>query len=145
MVGSYNDPEQRRLTAVEQILSVPDCDEAFRLDEIDPEEEVWENFYVKFRVLLRRTDCLIAVFENNDGGHELEIGEASIGDTYVLKRDYESISVDHDVEYAKYDAMLGTLFDFLDEHDRLVEWETKRELYAGAAELSARLGHGEPP
>jgi hypothetical protein len=96
-------------------------------------------------VFLLRADHVVAVFESNDGGHELEIGEVDLDRVHVLKRDYESVSVDHDLEYAKYDAMLGTLFDLLDRRDRLHEWKTKREFYAAAAELSATVGNGHPP
>lgn len=145
VLGSYDDPEKHRLTALGQILSEPSADEAFTLEEIDPGVDVWENFYVKFRVFLLRTDHVVAVFESNDGGHELEIGEVDLDRVHVLKRDYESVSVDHDLEYAKYDAMLGTLFDLLDRRDRLHEWETKREFYAAAAELSTTVGNGHPP
>jgi hypothetical protein len=145
VLGSYDEPEKHRLDALCRVLSVPERDEPFTLEEIDPGVDVWENFYVKFRVFLLRADHVVAVFESNDGGHELEIGEVDLDQVHVLKRDYESVSVDHDLEYAKYDAMLGTLFDLLDRRDRLHEWETKREFYAVAAELSATLGNGHPP
>ncbi len=145
VLGSYDEPEKQRLDALCRVLSVPEGDEPFTLEEIDPGVDVWENFYVKFRVFLLRTDHVVAVFESNDGGHELEIGEVDLDRVHVLKRDYESVSVDHDLEYAKYDAMLGTLFDLLDRRDRLHEWETKREFYAAAAELSATVGNGHPP
>lgn len=145
VLGSYDEPEKQRLDALCRVLSVPEGDEPFTLEEIDPGVDVWENFYVKFRVFLLRADHVVAVFESNDGGHELEIGEVDLDRVHVLKRDYESVSVDHDLEYAKYDAMLGTLFDLLDRRDRLHEWETRREFYAAAAELSAALGDGHPP
>lgn len=142
VLGSYDEPEKHRLTALGQILSEPSADEAFTLEEIDPEIDVWENFYVKFRLFLLRADHVVAVFESNDGGHELEIGEVDLDRIHVLKRDYESVSVDHDVEYAKYDAMLATLFDLLDRRGRLHEWESKHEFYEAAADLSATLGNG---
>lgn len=142
VLGSYDEPEKHRLTALGQILSEPSADEAFTLEEIDPEVDVWENFYVNFRLFLLRADHVVAVFESNDGGHELEIGEVDIDQVHVLKRDYESVSINHDVEYAKYDAMLGTLFDLLDRRDRLHEWESKHEFYEAAANLSATLGDG---
>lgn len=142
LLGSYSEPEKYRLNALGQIISAPDGDEAFTLEEIDPEVDVWENFYVKFRLFLLRADHVVAVFESNDGGHELEIGEVDIDQVHVLKRDYESVSINHDVEYAKYDAMLGTLFDLLDRRGRLHEWESKHEFYEAAADLSATLGDG---
>lgn len=142
VLGSYDEPEKRRLRALCQILSVPDGDEPFTLEAIDPDVDVWENFYVKFRVFLLRADHVVAVFESNDGGHELEIGEVDLDQVHVLKRSYESVSVDHDLEYAKYDAMLGTLFDLLDRRGRLHEWETKREFYETAGRISEVLGDG---
>lgn len=143
VLGSYDEPEKYRLTALGQILSEPPADEAFTLEEVDPEVDVWENFYVKFCLFLLRADHVVTVFESNDGGHELEIGEVDLDRVHVLKRDYESVSVDHDVEYAKYDAMLATLFDLLDRRDRLHEWETKHEFYEAAIELSEALGNGD--
>ncbi|MFL9603559.1 hypothetical protein ACKC5Q_23090, partial [Aeromonas dhakensis] len=89
------------------------------LEEIDPGVDGWRNFYVKFRVLLSRVDHIVAVIEDNDGGHELELGEADLSDVYVLKRDYTGPSIDNDIEYEKYDAMLGTLCDLLSERGRL--------------------------
>jgi hypothetical protein len=145
IIGSYDEPQKSRLQTVRRLLSIPDRDEAFTLEEIDPEVDVWENFYVKFRIFRMRADYVIGVFEDNDGGHELEVGDADLSKTYVLKRDYRSISVDDDVEYEKYDAMLGTLFDLLDRRKQLITWETKRELLEGAAILSAELGHGSRP
>ena len=59
------------------------------------------------------SDYVIGVFEDNDGGHELELGEGNLSTTYILKRDYSNASIDNDVEYEKYDAMLGTLFFYL--------------------------------
>lgn len=143
VLGSYDEPEKFRLNALCHILSVPPNDEPFTLEEIDPDVDVWENFYIKFRLFLLRADHVVAVFESNDGGHELEIGEIDLDQVHVLKRDYESVSVDHDVEYAKYDAMLGTLFDLLDRRDRLHEWETKHEFYEAAIKLSEALGNGD--
>lgn len=119
VIGSYAEPMKSRVETVREQLSKPPGDEAFVLDEIDPDVDVWENFYVKFRVFLVRAQYVVGVFEDNDGGHELEIGEVNLSTTVVLKRDYHPASIKDDVERAKYDAMLATLFDLLDRRGRL--------------------------
>lgn len=145
VVGNYDEPQKTRLETVRRLLSEPAPDEAFTLEEIDPEVDVWENFYVKFRVFLLRADHLVGVFEDNDGGHELEIGETPLSSVSVLKRSYASVSIENDVEYEKYDAMLGTLFDLLDRRNRLYEWEDESDLIVATKRLSTDLGNGTPP
>lgn len=145
IIGSYSAPQKDRVEAVRDKLSEPVEDVAFILEEIDPKTDAWENFYVKFRVFLSRCHYVIGVFENNDGGHELEIGEADLSVTYVLKRDYTNVSIDNDIEYEKYDAMLGTLFDLLDRRDQLFRWETEDELYKQTQWIGYYLGSAEKP
>lgn len=99
VIESYHDPQKDRVERVRNLLSDPESDEAFTLEEIDPAVDVWENSHVNFRLFLLRSDYLVGVFEDNDGGHELEIGETALSDVYVLKRTYESVSIQHDVEY----------------------------------------------
>lgn len=144
VVGSYDEPQKQRVELVRDLLSDPAGDEAFTLEEIDRDVGVWENFYVKFRLFLLRADHLIGVFEDNDGGHELEIGEAPLSDVYVLKRTYESVSIENDVEYDKYDAMVGTLFELLDRRGRLYEWEDESDLLVATKRLASDLGNGRP-
>lgn len=145
VIGSYDQPQKERLYRACDLLEEHGMT-PFLLDEIDPGMEGWRNFYVKFRVLLTRVDHVIAIVEDNDGGHELELGEADLSDTYVLKRDYTAISLEdgdegpyHDIEREKYDAMIATMFDLLDTRDHLYEWTTLTELDERIKDLAADL------
>lgn len=140
VIGSYSDPQKERVDLVRDILSKPPGDEAFILEELDPETDVWENFYVKFRLFLLRSDYVIGVFEDNDGGHELEIGDVNLPDIYVLKRDYTDTSINNDIEYKKFDAMLGTLFELLERREQIYHWESLDELKEGTRNLRSELG-----
>lgn len=128
IIGNYADNKEERVRLVQTILSKEEGHEAFLLKEIDPSTDIWENFYIKFRVFLNRNDFLIGVFEDNDGGHELELGEGKIENTYVLKREYMQDSINRDIEHEKYDAMIGTYFDLLDRRNHLYQWTTETEL-----------------
>jgi len=143
VIGSYAERKKGRVEAVRDRLSSRSGAEAFLLDEIDPDVDVWE--YVKFRVYLARCHYVVGVFEDNDGGHELEIGEADLSTTFVLERDYREASIDDDVEFEKYDAMLATLFDLLDRRGHLSCWTTEAELAEETRRLGARLGNATPP
>lgn len=123
VLGNYDDGRKKWLEQACALLEhyVPDG-VAFLLSDLDAENDDWENFYVKFRYVLSFVDYPVVVAEDNDGGHELELGEVSLSVTYVVKRDYESASIDHDVEYEKYDAMMGKLFDVMGRRDHLFEW-----------------------
>jgi hypothetical protein len=141
VLGSYDTHDSRdgpkdRLTRV--------CDEidesrfsarGFRLDELDEDGDHWQNFYLKFRYTLIGTDYSVMVAESNDGGHELELGEVPKEDLSVLKREYSSVSLDSDVEYEKFDAMMATLFAVLDENGRLWRWTTEGELLESVQEV----------
>lgn len=85
------------------------------------------------------SDYVIGVFEDNDGGHELELGEADLSTTYLLKRDYSHVSIDNDVEYEKYDAMLGTLFEMINDREHLIAWTSEGELHEAIEEISELL------
>lgn len=136
VIGNYDTPQKDRIEDVRETLSeLRPGDEAFILEDIDPELTAWENFYVKFRVLLEGSDYVIGVFEDNDGGHELELGEADLSTTYILKRDYSNASIDNDVEYEKFDAMIGTLFEMMDDREHLVSWTAEEELHEAIEEL----------
>jgi hypothetical protein len=140
VIGNYDDQQKDRLEDVrDQLSELRAGDEAFILEDIDPNIEAWENFYVKFRVLLEGSDNVIGVFEDNDGGHELELGEADLSTTYILKRDYGEASIDNDVEYEKYDAMLGTLFEMMDDRGHLISWTSEEELRDAVEEISETL------
>lgn len=145
VIGSYAERKKGRVEAVRDQLSNLSGAEAFLLEELDPDVDVWENFYVKFRVFLARCHYVVGVFEDNDGGHELEIGEADLSTTFVLKRDYREASIDDDVEYEKYDAMLATLFDLLDRRGHLRSWTTEAELADETRRLGDILGNATSP
>lgn len=136
VIGNYDEGKKHRVHAVRDQLSEPPREEAFILDEIDPDVDVWMNFYVKFRVFLLRCQHVVGVFEDNDGGHTLEIGEADLLDVYVLKREYDDRETEHDA----YDGMLGTLFQLLNHRDHLYRWHTEDELLEQTRRLQDELG-----
>lgn len=107
-----------------------DC-EAFILDEVGSDDNELEKFYLKFHLYLSRTDHVVGVFEDNDGGHELEIGEAPVEQTLVLKRDYPSRETEHE----RFDGMLAKLFEGLEHRDRLFRWTDEDELRAAVDSL----------
>jgi hypothetical protein len=134
ILGSYDSPEGRkgpkdRLKAVRDHInqeSLPAS--AFLLADLDETNEHWANFYLKFRYTLIGTEYVLLVAEDNDGGHELELGGVPLSDTYAFRRDYEGISIESDIEYEKFDAMMGALFDMMEENGRLKRWNTMEEL-----------------
>jgi hypothetical protein len=127
VIGNYDEErgQKERVLATRDRISAhhPDT-EAFLLEDVDPADEAWESWYVKFRVFLRRADTVVAVFEDNDGGHELEAGEVDNAMLYVLKRDYYDAdgTRDWDLEYERFDGMLVKLFDFLERRGQLYRW-----------------------
>ena len=82
------------------------------------EDDDYTNFYIKFRIVESLTDYAVLVAEDNDGGHELELGELPLETTYVAKRDYEHVPIGHDLEREKYDAMIAKLFELLETNDQ---------------------------
>jgi len=139
VLGNYSKPQISRVKQVRDELSRSDFRVAYILKEVDPDMTAWENFYIKFRVLLKRSDCIVAVVEDNDGGHELELGEVDLDQLHVLKRDYSGPSIDSDIEYERYDAMISTMFDLLDQRGRLHEWTTEPELEDQIDKLESEL------
>lgn len=140
ILGNYESAEKReapkdRLTAVRDKINEDILDaRAFLLDDLDETNEQWANFYLKFRYTLIGTDYVLLVAEDNDGGHELELGEVPLADTYVFKRDYRDVSIDSDIEYEKFDAMIATLFEMMAENNRLTRWTTTDELLESVKE-----------
>lgn len=134
ILWSYDSPEGRegpkdRLETVrDRINQDPSPSTAFLLGDLDETNEQWANFYLKFRFTLIGTDYVLLIAENNDGGHELELGEVSLESTYVFERDYSDISIENDIEYEKFDAMMSTVFDVMEENGRLRQWNTTDEL-----------------
>lgn len=123
LLGNYDErPKERLRLAQDLLVAHHDNAVAILLEDLDPENDNWENFYLKFRYTLTFIDYPVLVAEDNDGGHELELGEVPLAETYVVKRDYESLSIDHDLEYEKYDAMIAKLFGVFERNDHLFPW-----------------------
>jgi hypothetical protein len=152
VLGNYDTYPKRRVERVRDGLAGGrEGSVSFLLDEVDPDETIWKNFYVKFRVFLRRADYVVLVAEDNDGGHELEVGEVPNEKLYVLKRDYDGASLDPpttgrsarsptygDIDHDRFDAMLLTMFAFLESEDRLFSWSDLSELDQCVERLLAR-------
>lgn len=125
VVGNYAEHTKPRLVDARDVLDDRSPSHvAFLLEDIDPGSEAWQNFYVKFKVFAARSDWLVGIFEDNDGGHELEVGEVPREKLYVFKREYD----DRETEHAAYDAMIAGLFDVLDHDGRLFRWSSPTEL-----------------
>ena len=143
ILGSYDMPQSDRAGPKDRLVEAQDCLEdldqrctAVLLEDLDPDNDDWRNFYVKFRYTMATTDFTVLVAEDNDGGHELELGEATLSETYVAKRDYRHASVDKDLEYEKYDAMISTLFKLMDRRGHLFEWRTPAEFRDAIEQIS---------
>lgn len=128
VIGSYSEPEKERLRLLQDRLSDRSGHEAFLLEDLDQDLDAWRNFYVKFRVFQKRCGQVVGIFEHNDGGHVLELGEVMLSRTFILKRDFESSSIDDDIEKRRFDAMLYGIFKLLDKRNRLFRWGSEREL-----------------
>jgi len=127
VIGNYDEARGQKSRVVEtrdRISGDRPSTEAFLLEDVDPAEEAWSNWYVKFLVFRRRADHVVGVFEDNDGGHELEAGEVETDDLHVLKRTYLTADGDRDtdLEYERFDGMLAKYFAFLDARGRLYRW-----------------------
>ena len=143
VLGSYDTPRSDRTGPKDRLVEARDCLEdlnprstAVLLEDLDPDNGDWRNFYVKFRYTMATTDFNVLVAEDNDGGHELELGEATLSETYVAKRDYRHASVDKDLEYEKYDAMISTLFKLMDRRGHLFKWRTPAEFRDAIEQVS---------
>jgi hypothetical protein len=133
VIGNFDDPQKARLRSVRDELADRGTSHfAFLLDEIG--EQVWENFVVKFKIFADRVDFVVGVFEDNEGGHELELAELDREryqrKTRVFKQEYLSIEAERDA----YDAMLAHLFEIMGNRGQLHRWETKEELLELVAE-----------
>lgn len=128
VIGNYSfgRGQKHRVMDVRHELSITEeAPEAFILEDIDPDDEAWENWYTKFLIFKRRADFVVGVFEDNDGGHELEAGEVDNSDLYILKRDYYHPGGGRDTEqeHARFDGMLAMLFRYLEQRDQLYRWD----------------------
>ncbi|MFA9516587.1 hypothetical protein ACERIT_05120 [Halopenitus sp. H-Gu1] len=135
LLGNYDagpstrDGPKDRLETVRQIINLNQVTNfAILLEDLDPANDRWDNWYLKFQFTLLSTDYNILIAEDNDGGHELELGEIPLEETYVAKREYTHASLDKDLEYEKFDGMMATLFDFLDRAGHLYRWQDTTEL-----------------
>lgn len=150
LLGNYDAPQKSRLTQARSLLEHFDpAANAFLLSELDAGNDDWSNFYLKFRYTLTFVDHPVLVAEDNDGGHELELGEVPLDPTYVSKRDYEPISIDRDLEYEKYDAMIAKLFSLFERQEQLFAWTDRhgfaRSIEAIAADARAPTQTNESP
>ena len=85
-------------------------------------------------------DYVVVVMEDNDGGHELELGEVPLADTFVVKRDYSPASIERDLEREKYDAMLLKLYEFLTNSGQLYEWNSVESLSEAVKSIADETG-----
>jgi len=134
ILGSYKDgsptregPKDRLVHARRILHGNNRSGFAVLLEELDPNNTRWNNWYLKFQFTLLSTNYNVLVAEDNDGGHELELGEIPLEETYIAKRDYTHASLDKDIEYEKFDGMMASLFDFLDRAGHLYRWRNKTE------------------
>ena len=133
VIGNFDEPQKARLRSVRDALANREVSHfAFLLDEIG--KQVWKNFVVKFKIFADRVDFIIGVFQDNEGGHELEIAELDREryqrKTRVFKQEYPSVEAERDA----YDAMLAHLFEIIDNRGQLYRWETEAELLELVAE-----------
>ncbi|EMA54640.1 hypothetical protein [Halococcus salifodinae] len=133
VIGNFDEPQKARLRSVRNELADRGASQfAFLLDEIG--DQVWENFVVKFKIFAARVDFVVGVFEDNEGGHELELAELDREryqqKTRVFKQDYLTVKA----ERSAYDAMLAHLFEIMDNRGQLYRWETEEELLELVAE-----------
>lgn len=141
VLGNYDDPQKERVRRAARVLEREGSENvAVLLDDLDPDDDYWENFYAKFRFVLSMSDYVVVVAEDNDGGHELELGEVPLADTFVLKRDYSSASIEDDVEREKYDAMLAKLCELLARNERLFEWCSVESLDDAVKSVASATG-----
>ncbi|WP_147464863.1 hypothetical protein [Halococcus sp. IIIV-5B] len=127
VIENFDEPQKSRLRVVRDGLSDRGVSHfAFLLDEIG--NEVWENFVVKFKIFADRADFVVGVFEDNEGGHELEIAELDREryqrKTTVFKQEYLTVEAECD----DYDAMLAHLFEIMENRGQLYRWETEEDL-----------------
>ncbi|MFC6723093.1 hypothetical protein ACFQE1_01535 [Halobium palmae] len=139
IIGSYKERPMKRLRTAQTVLPKKNQDAvAVLLSDLNVEDDGYHNFYIKFRVVEALTDYAVLIAEDNDGGHELELGELSLESTYVAKRDYEHASIDHDLERQKYDAMIAKLFEVLEVNDQLFTWTSIDEFNDALSEIASR-------
>jgi hypothetical protein len=139
ILGSYGRPEIRRLQLVKDRLNRRPDAYAFLMIDVRSE---WTNTYLKFRLLADYTDFIVGVVEHSRGGFLVEQGyftalESYFTKTRVLQREYANLdteTVDTGVDVDNpYSGMQTSIFDMLDDVDRLCRWATEDDL-VGCAE-----------
>ncbi|WP_237560547.1 hypothetical protein [Halostella litorea] len=134
VLGSYGDPEIRRLQLVKDRLNRRRDAYAFLMVDVRRE---WTNTYLKFRILADYADAIVGVAEHDRGGFLVEQGmfvgsEEYFDKTHVCKREYDGLDageIDTDADPADpYSGMQTPIFDLLDDAGRLHRWTTTEEL-----------------
>lgn len=134
VLGSYGQPEIRRLQLVKDRLNRRSGTYAFLMVDIRSE---WTNTYLKFRLLADYTDYIVGVAEHSQGGFLVEQGyftalEEYFAKTHVCKREYDGLDTEDvatgvDVE-DPYSGMQTAIFEMLEEGGRLCRWTTEADL-----------------
>ena len=142
ILGSYGQPEIRRLQLVKDRLNRQPGAYAFRMVDIRSE---WTNTYLKFRLLADYTDVIVGVAEHAQGGFLVEQGyftalEEYFAKTHAFKREYDALDADAldtgvDIENP-YSGMQTAIFEMLDDTGRLCRWTTEDDLVECAEALS---------
>lgn len=145
LLGNYDErsatregPKDRLQFAQRILHNAKHSSFAILLEELDPNNTNWNNWYLKFQFTLLSTDYNVVVAEDNDGGHELELGEVPLQETYVAKREYTHASLDEDLEHEKFDGMMSSLFNFLDRAGHLYRWQDKTELRNAIVQIAIK-------
>lgn len=123
ILGNYDRRPKQRLRQAQGLIEYFDATGiAFLLSDLEVSGDSLDNFYIKYLYALSFVDTVVLVAEDNDGGHELEVGEVQLSDLYIIKREYESASIEGDLEREKYDAMIAKLFEVMDRNEQLFTW-----------------------
>ncbi|WP_240452024.1 hypothetical protein [Halostella salina] len=134
VLGSYGDPEIRRLQLVKDRLNRRRDAYAFLMVDVRRE---WTNTYLKFRILADYVDTVVGVAEHDRSGFLVEQGlfvadEAYFRKTHVCKREYDGIDADDlDTDADPddpYSGMQTPIFEMLDDAGRLHRWTTESDL-----------------
>ncbi|MDR5657772.1 hypothetical protein RH831_11365 [Halodesulfurarchaeum sp. HSR-GB] len=134
VLGSYGQPEIRRLQLVKDRLNRQSGAYAFLMVDIRSE---WTNTYLKFRLLADYTDTIVGVAEHSQGGFLVEQGyftalKEYFAKTHVFKREYEPLDLEHvDTGVTSknpYSGMQTAIFEMLDDGGRLCRWVTEDDL-----------------
>ncbi|WP_237561314.1 hypothetical protein [Halostella pelagica] len=141
VLGSYGDPEIRRLQFVKDRLNRRRDTYAFLMVDVRRE---WTNTYLKFRILADYADTIVGVAEHDGGGFLVEQGlfvadEEYFEKTHVCKREYDGLDatdLDTDADPERpYSGMQTPIFEMLDESGRLHRWTTTDDLAKCVAEI----------